>query len=221
METKNIKTEMILDTKSKYDFFVKVVIVGDIKVGKTSILKKVLKNEFIEEYKPTNGYEFNIVLIKVNEIVIKFQIWDMSGEENYRPSLLNLYRNANLGFLVYSVSSRESFNNLEDWIDKLRRKAPSTKIILIGNKCDEKEKREVSYEEGKELFEKYNLEHFEEVSATQEFPSPNFLEKGAMSLYKDYESGSNDISAGVFTQSIMLDPKEANLLNNRKQKCCQ
>ena len=155
METKNIKTEMILDTKSKYDFFVKVVVVGDIKVGKTSILKKVLKNEFIEEYKPTNGYEFNIVLIKVNEIVIKFQIWDMSGEENYRPSLLNLYRNANLGFLVYSVSSRESFNNLEDWIDKLRKKAPSTKIILIGNKCDEKEKREVSYEEGKELFESY------------------------------------------------------------------
>jgi len=221
METKNLKTEMILDTKSKYDFFVKVVVVGDIKVGKTSILKKILTNEFIEEYKPTNGYEFNIVLIKVNEIVIKFQIWDMSGEENYRPSLLNLYRNANLGFLVYSVTSRESFNKLEDWIDKLRRKAPFTKILLIGNKCDEKEKREVSYEEGKELCEKFNLEHFEEVSATQEFPSPNFLERGAMSLYKDYESGSNDISAGVIAQSIMLDPKEANLLNNRKQKCCQ
>ena len=221
METKNYKTEMILDTKAKYDSFVKVVVVGDSQVGKTSILKKIITNEFIEEYKPTNGYEFNIVLIKVNEIVIKFQIWDMSGEENYRPSLLNLYRNANLGFLVYSVTSRESFNKLEDWIDKLRKKAPSTKILLIGNKCDEKEKREVSYEEGKELCEKFNLEHFEEVSATQEFPSPNFLERGAMSLYKDYESGSNDISAGVFTQSVMLDPKEANLLNNRRQKCCQ
>ena len=69
------------------------------------------------------------------------------------------------------------------------------------------------------IYCRHDLEHFEEVSATQEFSSPNFLEKGAMSLYKDYESGSNDISAGVFTQSVMLDPKEANLLN-RKQKCC-
>ena len=62
METKNYKTEMILDTKAKYDSFVKVVVVGDSQVGKTSILKKVLKDEFNEDYTPTKGYEFNIVL---------------------------------------------------------------------------------------------------------------------------------------------------------------
>ena len=217
METKNLKTEMILDTKSKYDFFVKVVVVGDIKVGKTSILKKLLKNEFIEEYKPTNGYEFNIVLIKVNEIVIKFQIWDMSGEENYRPSLLNLYRNANLGFLVYSVTSRESFNKLEDWIDKLRKKAPSTKILLIGNKCDEKEKREVSYEEGKEICEKYNLEYFMEISAKYNFNKLNFMEIGAISIYKEYIMNGSDISNRNLNESIMLN----NQVKSNRNKCCK
>ena len=219
METKNFKTEMILDTKAKYDSFAKVVVCGDNQVGKTSILKQVLENEFDEDYTPTKGYQFNIVLIKVNDTVIKFQVWDMSGEESYRPNLFNLYRNANLGILVYSVTSRESFNNLEEWIKKLKRKAPLTKIILIGNKTDEKDKREVSFEEGKEICSKHNLEFFEEVSAKEEFTSPNFLERGAISLFKDIEAGSNDISAGVFTQSVMLDPKEV-FTPNKKPNCC-
>ena len=93
METKNLKTEMILDTKAKYDSFAKVVVCGDNQVGKTSILKQVLENEFDEDYTPTKGYQFNIVLIKVNDTVIKFQVWDMSGEESYRPNLFNLQEN--------------------------------------------------------------------------------------------------------------------------------
>ena len=217
MEGKKYKTQILPDTKGKVEFFVKVVVVGDCEVGKTALLKRLTKNEFITEYTPTKGYEFNIMLIKVNNIVIKFQIWDMCGDDNYRTSLLNLYRNANLGILVYSVTSRQSFNNLEDWIKKLRGKAPITSIILIGNKSDDKDKREVTYEEGKEIAERYNLEYFAEVSAKEELKSPNFMEIGAISLYKEYENGSNDISAG-FTQSIMLDPKE--FFKSNKKDCC-
>ena len=218
MEGKKYKTEILSDTKEKVEFFVKVVVVGDCEVGKTAILKQLIKKEFISEYKPTKGYEFNICLIKVNDTVMKFQIWDMCGAENYRTSLLQLYRNSNLGILVYSISSRQSFNNLEDWIEKLKKKAPTTKIILLGNKSDENDKREVTYEEGKQICEKHNLEFFEEISATKEFTSPNFMEKGAICVFNDYESGGNDISAGVFNASVMLDPKELN--QKRKQKCC-
>ena len=218
METKNYKTEIITDTKAKFEFFVKVVVVGDCEVGKTSLLKRLTKNEFITEYTPTKGYEFNIYLIKVNGTVIKFQIWDMCGDENYRTSLLQLYRNSNLGVLVYSITSRDSFNKLEDWIVKLKKKAPTTKIILLGNKKDEEHKREVSYEEGKEICKKHNLEFFEEISAANEFPSPNFMERGAITVFKDYETGGNDISAGVFNVSVMLDPKEVN--QEKKMKCC-
>ena len=63
-----------------------------------------------------------------------------------------------------------------------------------------------------------NLEFFEEISATSEFTSPNFMERGAICVYKDYESGGNDISAGVFNASVMLDPKEIN--QSKKRKCC-
>ena len=153
MENENYTTEIIKDQNTKSDLFAKVEVVGDLEVGKTSILKKITQNEFIEDYTPTLGYEFNPYLVKVNDIILKLQIWDMCGNENYRSVLLNLYRNASLGILVYSVTSRESFNNLEKWITELKKYAfPGSKIFLLGNKCDDEEYREVSYEEGKEIF---------------------------------------------------------------------
>ena len=222
MENENYTTEIIKDQNTKSDLFAKVEVVGDLEVGKTSILKKITQNEFIEDYTPTLGYEFNPYLVKVNDIILKLQIWDMCGNENYRSVLLNLYRNASLGILVYSVTSRESFNNLEKWITELKKYAfPGSKIFLLGNKCDDEGHREVSYEEGKEICEKNNLEFFEEVSAKKGFESPNFLERAAILLYKDYElhkdDNENSISLMNRGESIMLDRKDLNKKNNN---CC-
>ena len=192
------------------------------KVGKTSIIKRLIQNEFYENYIETVGYEFNPYLIKVNNTIIKFQIWDMCGNENYRSVLLNLYRNATLGILVYSVCSRESFNNLGNWIEQLKKYAlPNSKIILIGNKCDDEQNRKVTYEEGKKICEKNNLEFFLEVSAKNGFSSPNFLELAAISLFKDYElhkdESDNNTSLNKVDESIMLNGD-----NNKKSvgKCC-
>ena len=217
MDNRNYKTERIRNINSKFDFFIKVEVVGDSKVGKTALLKQLINNEFDEEYIPTYGYEFNIYIIKINEIIIKFQIWDMSGADNYRISLLHLYRNATLGILVYSVCSRESFNNLENWIIQLKDKAPTSKINLLGNKCDEKEKREVSYEEGKEICEKYNLEYFMEISAKYNFNKLNFMEIGAISIYKEYIMNGSDISNRNLNESIMLN----NPVKSNRNKCCK
>ena len=222
MENENYTTEIIKDQNAKSNLFAKVEVVGDLEVGKTSILKKITQNEFTEDYTPTLGYEFNPYLVKVNDIILKLQIWDMCGNENYRSVLLNLYRNASLGILVYSVTSRESFNNLEKWIAELQKYAfPGSKIILLGNKCDDEEHRKVSYEEGKNICEKNNLEFFMEVSAKNGFESPNFLEKAAICLYKDYElhkdDNENSISLMNRGESIMLDRKELKKKNNN---CC-
>ena len=219
---KQYKTEIIKNAKAKSDLFAKVEVVGDLEVGKTSILRRLIQNEFIEEYTATVGYEFNPYLVKVNNTIIKFQIWDMCGNENYRPVLLNLYRNALLGVLVYSVCSRESFKNLETWIPQLKKSAlPNSKIILIGNKNDDEEKREVSFEEGKLLCEKNKLELFQEISAKNGFSSPNFLELAAISLYKDYELHKDDADMSLSLidrgESIMLERKNS---KNEKDNCC-
>ena len=195
-------------------------VVGDLKVGKSSIIKRLIHNEFTDQYIATIGYEFNPYLIKVNNTIIKLQIWDMCGNENYRSVLLNLYRNATLGVLVYSVCSRESFDNLGNWIEQLKKYSlPNSKIVLIGNKCDDEKNREVTYEEGKKVCEKYNLEFFLEISAKNGYSSPNFLELAAISLYKDYEMHKDD-SDNTFNnkeESIMLDGSQ---YMNRGGRCC-
>ena len=212
------KTQIIKNIKAKSDLFAKIEVVGDLKVGKTSIVRRLIKNEFLEDYNATVGYEFNPYLIKVNNTIIKFQIWDMCGNDNYRSVLLNLYRNAILGILVYSVCSRESFNNLDNWISQLKKYSlPNSKIILLGNKCDDEQKREVSYEEGKKLCEKNKLEFFQEISAKKGFTSPNFLELAAISLYKDYELHKDDESVTLNNkdESVMLD-----LESKKNNRCC-
>ena len=222
IDIQNYKTEIIKDINTRNDLFAKVNIIGDAKVGKSTIISRLIKDKFKEEYSPTSGYEFSTYLIKVNNMVLKMQLWDMCGDENYRSALFNLYRNTVVGILVYSVCSRESFNNLETWITNLKKYAlPWSKLILLGNKCDDEDKREVSYEEGKKISEKYNLFFFMEVSAKEGFKSPNFLELAAISLYEDYENNKdddNDISATLLnrTESIML----AGTRVKKKDMCC-
>ena len=222
IDIQNYKTEIIKDVNTRNDLFAKVNIIGDAKVGKSTIISRLVKDKFKEEYSPTSGYEFSTYLIKINNMVLKMQLWDMCGDENYRSALFNLYRNTVVGILVYSVCSRESFNNLETWITNLKKYAlPWSKLILLGNKCDDEDKREVSYEEGKKISEKYNLFFFMEVSAKEGFKSPNFLELAAISLYEDYENNKdddNDISATLLnrTESIML----AGTRVKKKDMCC-
>ena len=222
IDIQNYKTEIIKDVNTRNDLFAKVNIIGDAKVGKSAIISRLIKDKFKEEYSPTSGYEFSTYLIKINNMVLKMQLWDMCGDENYRSALFNLYRNTVVGILVYSVCSRESFNNLETWITNLKKYAlPWSKLILLGNKCDDEDKREVSYEEGKKISEKYNLFFFMEVSAKEGFKSPNFLELAAISLYEDYENNKdddNDISATLLnrTESIML----AGTRVKKKDMCC-
>ena len=222
IDIQNYKTEIIKDLNTRNDLFAKIEIIGDVKVGKSTILSRLIKDKFKEEYSPTVGYEFTTYLIKVNNIVLKMQLWDMCGDENYRSALFNLYRNTVVGILVYSVCSRESFNNLENWIVNLKKCAlPWSKLILLGNKCDDEENREVSYEEGKRIAKKHNLFFFMEVSAKEGFESPNFLEIAAISIFQDYENNKendNDISATLMnrTESIML----AGTTIKKKDSCC-
>jgi small GTP-binding protein len=220
MEDQNYKTEIIKNINTRNDLFAKVEVVGDLKVGKSSIIKRLINNEFTDQYIPTIGYEFNPYLIKVNNTIIKLQIWDMCGNENYRSVLLNLYRNATLGVLVYSVCSRESFDNLGNWIEQLKKYSlPNSKIVLIGNKCDDEKNREVTYEEGKKICEKYNLEFFLEISAKNGYSSPNFLELAAISMFKDYELHKDD-SDNTYNnkdESIMLDGSN---YTSKGGRCC-
>lgn len=206
----NYKTQIIDNFNISHDMLSKVEILGDCQVGKSSISKQLSKNSFSSEYTPTSGYKIYPYVIKIEDKYIKFQIWDMCGKETYRTPLFNLYRNSNLGILVYSITDCKSFKNLDNWIIEMKKSSPSTKIILLGNKCDEEEKRQVTYNEGKEICQKYNLEFFMEISAKKGFSSPNFLEIASINLYEEFLllGDKTDSTCFNMSESVRLSDEE-------------
>ncbi|KAI3867271.1 hypothetical protein MKW98_001705 [Papaver atlanticum] len=153
------------DNQQKIDYVYKVIVIGDSAVGKTQILSRFAKNEFCFDSKSTIGVEFQTRTITINDKVIKVQIWDTAGQERYRAVTSAYYRGALGAMLVYDITKRQSFDNIARWVDELLTHADkSIVIMLIGNKADLNDRREVPTEDAVEYAQQKGL-FFSETSA--------------------------------------------------------
>lgn len=136
-------------TDEDVDLIFKVVLVGDSGVGKSNILSRYLSDEFTLDSKSTVGVEFGAKKLKVNNMTVKAQIWDTAGQERYKSITNAYYKGAKGALLVYDVTNKETFTNTSKWISELKLNGDKdVTIILIGNKCDLENERQVSKEEG-------------------------------------------------------------------------
>ena len=113
----------------------KLVLLGDSGVGKSNIVKRLLKEGFNEGSKSTIGIEFRSLVIRYNNENIKMQIWDTAGEEKYNSISSAYYRNASVAFIIYDISNSHSYNNIEYWYNKIK-DIENISIYLIANKMD-------------------------------------------------------------------------------------
>jgi|Transcript_2464 small GTP-binding protein len=128
-----------------YDYLFKIVLIGDSGVGKSNILSRFTRNEFSVESKSTIGVEFATRSIEIEKKVVKAQIWDTAGQERYRAITSAYYRGAVGALLVYDVTKKETFADVEKWLTELRDHADSKIVIMLtGNKCDLQHLRSVS-----------------------------------------------------------------------------
>jgi len=149
----------------EYDFLFKVVLIGDSGVGKSNLLSRFTRNEFNIESKSTIGVEFATRSVPCDGKTIKAQIWDTAGQERYRAITSAYYRGAVGALLVYDISKKTTFENVERWLTELRDHADSNIVImLVGNKCDLRPQRQVPTEEAAQFAEK-NYLSFIETSA--------------------------------------------------------
>ena len=131
-----------------HDFSFKMIVIGDAGVGKSCLTGRAIKDKFDFEYSPTVGFEFLTFSTKIDNKIIKLQIWDTCGQEVYRSLITNFYRNSSLAMMVYSINSRESFIHINQWLKEVKiHSHPDVKIILVGNKSDLENERSVSKEE--------------------------------------------------------------------------
>ncbi|KAK7314642.1 hypothetical protein VNO77_33169 [Canavalia gladiata] len=149
------------------DYLFKSVLIGDSGVGKSNLISRFAKDEFRLDSKPTIGVEFAYRNIKVKDKLIKAQIWDTAGQERFRAITSSYYRGALGAMLVYDITRRTSFVNIRKWLYELREfGGEDIVVILVGNKSDLGQSREVEKEEGKGFAETERL-YFMETSALQ------------------------------------------------------
>lgn len=133
----------------KHDFLFKVVMIGDHGVGKTQLIYRYTKDDFQAHSTTTIGVEFTTHTIVIEEKTIGAQIWDTAGEEKYKSLTSIYYKGAVGAILVYDITRRDTFDRVcTQWIGELKNFSdPNIVTMLVGNKCDLKDKREVSTEE--------------------------------------------------------------------------
>ena len=177
-----------------FDYLFKYIIIGDAAVGKSNILLKYAHNQFKSEYQLTIGVEFGVKNMEIKNKIYRIQVWDTAGQENFRSITRAYYKNSVCALIVYDISNKDSFNNVSIWVDDCRSQSPKTiTLVLVGNKCDLEEQRQVTYEEGEE-FAKENGMMFFEVSAKTGSNIENVFVQSAMEIATKIESNTYDLS---------------------------
>ncbi|KAI9595231.1 ras-domain-containing protein [Syncephalis fuscata] len=116
---------------------VKLVLLGEAAVGKSSLVQRFVSNEFQENKEPTIGAAFLTQKTYLEDKVIKFEIWDTAGQERFHSLAPMYYRNAQAAVVVYDVTRATSLDRAKSWIKELQRQAnPNIVIALAGNKVD-------------------------------------------------------------------------------------
>lgn len=120
-----------------FDQFFKLMLIGDSRVGKTSIIQQFKDRSFINHHRPTVGIAYGNTIFKHDSKRIKLHLWDAAGHERFRSLTHAYYRGADVMILVYDIESRDSFQNIDDWMHDTKRYASNDVIVvLVGNKCD-------------------------------------------------------------------------------------
>ncbi|KAF3333509.1 ras-related protein RABA5a [Carex littledalei] len=147
------------------DYLFKIVMIGDSSVGKSNLLARFARNEFYPNSKSTIGVEFQTQKLLIDGKEVKAQIWDTAGQERFRAVTSAYYRGAVGALLVYDISRRTTFDSVGRWLNELHTHSDMNVVtILVGNKSDLKDIREVPTSEGKSLAEAQGL-FFMETSA--------------------------------------------------------
>lgn len=184
-----------MDLGPEYDYLFKLLLIGDSCVGKSCLLLRFADDVYTESYFNTIGVDFKIRTLDLDGKTVKLQIWDTAGQERFRTITSMYYRNAHGIIVVYDVTDRHSFENVECWMQEIRKYAPDgVSKLLLGNKCDLSPKRVVPYDEAKELADSLGVQLIE-TSA-----------KNAHNVEQAFQTMAGEIKSRVAARPPRLTP---------------
>jgi len=160
----------------------KIVLLGDQSVGKTSLITRFMYDTFDNTYQATIGIDFLSKTMYLEDRTVRLQLWDTAGQERFRSLIPSYIRDSSVAIVVYDITNRASFLSTSKWIDDVRsERGNDVIIVLVGNKADLSDKRQVTHEEASNKAAQFNI-MFMETSAKAGHNVKSLFKKIAMSL---------------------------------------
>ena len=190
---------------------IKIMVLGNTAVGKTSFILKYTENTFQEVHLSTMGIDYKEKHIIIEGKKYRLSVYDTTGQERYRSLAFSLIKNTDGIILIYDVTNESSFKAVPDWIQSAReKKGENYPMIILGNKIDLEDERKVKTEDGEELAQKYGLD-FYEISNKENVN----IENAILTLVKKIlvyieQNGKKEINSLITTQTF----------RKRKKKIC-
>nr|XP_001091918.3 ras-related protein Rab-17 isoform X3 [Macaca mulatta] len=190
----------------------KLVLLGSGSVGKSSLALRYVKNDF-KNILPTVGCAFFTKVVDVGTASLKLEIWDTAGQEKYHSVCHLYFRGANAALLVYDITRKDSFLKAQQWLKDLEKELHPEEVLvmLVGNKTDLSEEREVTFQEGKEFADSQKL-LFMETSAKLNYQVSEVFSAVAQELLQRDDREGQALQADA---AVALNEGPA-----RQAKCC-
>ena len=203
-----------------YDFIFKVLLLGNSDVGKSSLLLRFVDSVWNETFVPTIGVDFKVKTVEIGDKKVKMQIWDTAGQERFRNVISTYFRGGNGLLLIYDITNKDSFKNLESWLIEIEKNASENILkLLIGNKSDLEEDREISKEEGQAFANRNGMQFMETSAKMNTNVDEAFQALGKLMI--EFNSGQKTIMASQNKndKKKTLSASKGKDLNSKK-KCC-
>ena len=199
----------MMELETYFDYTIKILILGHSGVGKTNIITMFMDKIFNQGHMTTSGIDLKTTCIELNNRKIRIQLWDTCGQEKYKSITTNLFLKVQGILAVYDITNRNSFSILKNWVKSIKSDINHPKMLIIGNKIDLNENREVPKDEAIEYAKEEKIEYIETSCKTGEniYKSITLICEKIM----DDSSFEKDVSFALDTSSV---------LRKKKHKCC-
>ena len=208
-----------MNVPSDFENLIKLLILGDISVGKSNFLFRFIEDKYIVDHLPTIGFDYKSKIITLSDkSVVKLQIWDTMGQEQFMSINKSLLQKVHGIILLYDITDMGSFEHLDNWFKVIREVNENANVILVANKCDMDDKRLISEEEGNKLATENNIS-FVEASAKENINVTETFVKIADEILSEAQKKS------IHFDDTLSDGKKRKSLTYKKQskkclKCC-